>query len=679
MKLAAGQKVMSHREIALAIAVLSALAFCTDAGAQSLDLITNANLKAYTESELASGAPSIPVTSRALYREALQLLREGKKEEAVQKLELSANITGDYAAPLFTLARIKILSASPDFLPYLIDGCMRTALSYPSQAVFAANAAAFLIFTVVGALLATLVALLVKYWQLIDHKIVEAFADRFTFPPARWIIGIICVALVFMRLGFALYVAILLVALWSFMSRREKGAVLALVILLSAASFAARSSNTLAPAIDPRSVTNRLALVNRRGADEGCIARIRAIEGKGYQADRDFALGTMMYRIGRYPDAQGYLLESVSLANRFAPAFVNLGNVYFMQGDYDKALSGYQSAVELDSASAVANYNIGQAYIKKMLFAQSGEWLERANMLGIDAFRSAHPAIGLRNPPVYESGFDPGELRSIAYIEGGARRDILISEMLQPYVLFPFQWLWLLFAASLCAALILARKLPEAWHVERCENCGGATCSACEDAQTGIRLCRDCAEVIKDLGSVKVMEALLRTRRLRVASVRQRSHRRRTLFFPGASHLYYGRTAAGVALSLVGAGAVAILVWRGAYFKDPGAMNMVQPLWKMLFPLGALCAAYIASFRVKAPQEPRNYRVFPPEMRLQERGIAKEQEQGKAAAEPWVDPGPSGPTAVRAKSAADKTPEQKGQPGREEALVGGIEKGSKWH
>ncbi len=670
---------MWHRGTTLAIGIVCTLAFCTGVRAESLETITNANLKAYTESELAHGAPSIPVTSRALYREALQLLRDGKKDEAVRKLELAANITGDYAAPLFTLARIKVLSASPDFLPYLIEGCTRTALSYPSQAVFAANAAAFLIFTIVGALLATLVALLVKYWQLIDHKIVEAFAHRFTFPPARWIIALICVALVFMRLGLALYIAILLVALWSFMSRREKGAVLSLVILLSAASFAARSSNALAPAIDPRSVTNRLVLVNRRGADEDRVARIRAIEGKDFRADRAFALGTMMYRIGRYPDAQAYLLESVSLANRFAPAFVNLGNVYFMQGDYDKALAGYQSAFELDSASAVANYNIGQSYIKKMLFAQSGEWLERANMLGIDAFRSAHPAIGLRNPPIYESGFDSGELRSIAFLEGGARRDVLIGEMLQPYLLFPFQWLWLLFAASLCAATILSRKLPEAWHVERCENCGSATCSACENAQTGIRLCRECADVIKDLGSVKVMEALLRTRRQRVSSARQRSHRRRTLFFPGASHVYYGRTAPGIALSLIGAGAVAILAWKGAYFKDPGAMNIVQPLWKMLFPLGALCAAYIASFRVKAPQEPRNFRVFPPEMRLQERGIAKEQEQPKAAAaDPWTDTGANGPTAVHAKTGADATPEQQRPPARGEALVGGIEKGSKW-
>jgi len=669
---------MAHGRIAFAAVLLGALAFCTGAGAESLDAIANTNLEAYTEGELASGAPSIPVSSRALYREALQLLHEGKKDEAIGELELSANMTGDYAAPLFTLAKIKILSASPDFLPYLVEGCKRLALSYPSQAVLAANAAAFLIFALVGALFATLVALLVKYWQLIDHKIVEAFADRFSFPPARWIIGIICVALALMRLGLALYIAILLTALWSFMSKREKGAVLSLVILLSAASFEARYSNELAPAIDPRSVTNRLALVNRQGADEESIARIRDIDGKNFKTDRAFALGTMMYRAGRYTDAQGYLLESVSLAKGFAPAFVNLGNVYFMQGDYDKALAGYQSAVEIDSTSAVANYNIGQTYIKKMLFAQSGDWLERANTLGIEAFRSAHPAIGLRNPPVYESGFESGELRSIASREGSARREILVGEMLRPYLLFPFQRLWLLFAASLCAATILARKLPRAWHIERCGNCGGATCSACENMQTGIRLCSGCAEVIKDLGSVKVMEALLRTRRQRVASARQRSHRRRTLFFPGASHLYYGRTAPGVALSLVGAGAIAMLVWHGAYFKNPGAMNASRPLWNILLPLGALCAAYIVSFRVKAPLEPRNYRVFPPETRMQAKSAAPAQEQPKEAAGSWIDKDPSTPAAIDEKAGAGAAPDRKAPP-LEEAPVGGIEKGSKWH
>ncbi len=670
---------MSHRRIAFSIAVLCALAICTDAGAESLDAITNSNLRAYAERELAAGAPSIPVVSRALHREALQLLRDGRKDDAEQKLELAANLTGDYAAPLFTLTRIKLLSASPDFLPYAIEGCRRLAVSYPSQAMLAANAAAFTILTLIVALLAVLAALLVKYWQLIDHKIVEAFEHRCSFPPARWIIGVIVVSLAAMRLGVALYIAILVVALWAFMSRREKGTVLAFLILLSAASYLAPRSNALAPAIDPWSVTSRLSLVNRRGGSEECVARIRAIEDNRLRPERAFALGTMMYRCGRYADAQAYLLESVSLDRSFAPAFVNLGNVYFMQGDYDKAVAGYQSAVELDSTSAVAHYNIGQAYIKKMLFAQSGDWLERANTLGIEAFRAAHPTIGLRNPPVYEAGFETRALWVFARAEGKTRNGVLMSEMLRPYLLFPFHLLWVLFAVALCAALIIAWQLPEAWNVERCENCGSAACSRCESEVAGILLCRECAAVIKDLNSVKVMEALLRSRRQRIAGARQRSHRRRTILFPGAAHLYFERTADAVALSLLGAGAIAALVWNGAYFKDPGAAGFGRPLWETLVPIAALCAAYVASLRVRAPLEPRNYRIFPPEMRLQERDTAKKRDFEDVPAEPWTDPGPKGPTAVHSRDEAAGAPGPAKPRAGEGAPIGAIEKGSKWH
>jgi tetratricopeptide (TPR) repeat protein len=673
---------MSYRGVALSAIFLGVLAFCTEAAANSLDLITNETLKAYTESELESGAPSIPVTSRILYREALQLLGDGEKEKAVQKLQLAADLTGDYAAPLFTLARVELFSANPDFVPHLVEGLSRTIMSYPSQAVLAANAAAVLILALIVALLSTLVAFLFKYRTFIDHKLTEVSAGRLVCPPTRWIIGFVAIALLFLRLGLALYIAILVIVLWVFMSRREKGTVVTLIVLLSAASFSARYSNYLAPAIDPQSVVSRLALVNQRGVSEDCIARISAIPGDRFRAQKDFALGTMMYRFGIYDEAQKRLLASVSARPDYAAAFLNLGNVYFMQGDYDKALSGYQSAIQLDSTSAIANYNIGQTYIKKMLFAQSGDWLEHATVLGIDAFRSAHPAIALRNPPVYEAGFTTSELWSIAVAEGAARPGILMSEMLRPYLLFPFAWLWVLFMASLATAMILARKLPEAWLVEQCDNCGKPTCAACADTRTGIRLCRDCANVIRGLSSIKVMEALLRTRRLKVASLRQKQRVSKMRLFPGVSNTHQGRIFSGVSLSLLAGGALTLLAWRGAYFKDPRSTNNAEAAWSMLPPLVALLAAYLLSFRAKKPepQEQGKYHVLPADLRIQEQERPKETKNDKAAA-------PNDPRKTyEARKAADRKREESAPvsdsrkaPPREEAFTGEIEKGSKWH
>jgi tetratricopeptide (TPR) repeat protein len=669
---------MFRRVTVATMTLLGVLAFCTGAVPKSLDPITNETLNAYTANEIEYGAPSVPVSSRILLREALELAHNGRKEAAIQKLELAASLTGGYAAPLFALARIEFLSASPDFLFHLVEGVRRTVMSYPAQAVLAANVAAFLLLTLFGGLFATLVALLFRYWPFVNHKIVEACA-RHSPVPARWIVGLVCVALLFMRLGLAIYIALLVVTLWAFMSRREKGIILAFVMLLGAASFFSRHSNSLAPAIDPRSITNRLAAVNQRGVSEDCIARIRAIPGDRYRAQRDFALGTMMYRFGLYDEARSHLLESVSVRPRSSSSFLNLGNVYFMQGDYDKALAGYQSAIELDPASAVANYNIGQTYIKKMLFAQSGEWLEKATILGIDAYRSAHPALALRNPSVYEVGFTSGELWSIAAAEGAARHNVLMSEVLRPLLLFPFEWLWTLLAASVMAAMIIAWKLPEAWHIERCDNCGGATCAACQNTQTGIRLCSDCAGVISGLRSGKVQEALLRTRRQKLAARRQRSRPRKTLLFPGVSYAYHGKTLSGMALSLAGAGAIALLAWRGAYFKDPRSMNPAWPLWNMIPPLAALAAAYLLSFRARAPQEQNRYHVLPAEMRTQDQGPVVDKEKAGEPNDPWknYDAGAAAETPEKASFDSGAIPVKK--PPREEALASTIEKGSKWH
>ncbi|MGD1048967.1 MAG: tetratricopeptide repeat protein [Candidatus Krumholzibacteriaceae bacterium] len=668
--------------MALSAIFLGVLAFCTEAAANSLDLITNETLKAYTEGELESGAPSIPVTSRILYRDALQLLGDGEKEKAIQELQLAADLTGDYAAPLFTLARVELFSANPDFVPHFIEGLGRTVGSYPSQAVLAANAAGVIVLALIVALLSTLVALLVKYRTFIDHKLTEVSAGRLVFPPTKWIIGFISIALLLLRLGFALYIAILVVVLWVFMSRREKGTVVALLVVLSAASFSARYSNYLAPAIDPQSVVSRLALVNQRGVSEDCVARIRAITGDRFRAQKDFALGTMMYRFGIYDEAQKHLLASVSARPDYAAAFLNLGDVYFMQGDYDKALAGYQSALQLDSTSAIANYNIGQTYIKKMLFAQSGDWLEHATVLGIDAFRSAHPAIALRNPPVYEAGFTTSELWSIAIAESAGRPGVLMSEMLRPYLLFPFGWLWVLFTVSLAAAMILARKLPEAWLVGQCANCGKPTCAACADTRTGIRLCRECGDVIRGLSSVKVMEALLRTRRLKVTSLKQKQRVWKTRLFPGVSSTYQGRIFSGVSLSCLAAGAVTLLAWRGAYFKDPRSTSNAEAVWSMLPPLAVLVASYLLSSRAKQPepQEQGKYHILPPDLRIQEQERSKEAEN--AATETPDDPWKTYDAVeepARAKREDAKTPDSGKAPPREEVFIGEIEKGSKWH
>jgi tetratricopeptide (TPR) repeat protein len=660
VKVSIGQRVMSRNTLFASVVFIAVFALCTPALPKALDSIENRTLRDYSLGSLDRGAPSLSVTSRILYREALASLDQGDWQDARRKLILAAEISGDYPDPLFTLARIDLLHGKPECLPDLIDAAMRSCTSFTTQSLLAANAAFLIVLALVGALIATLVALLVRYWQLLDHTMIELVPRRAPYPPARWIAPVVCAALLLLRLGLAVYCAILAAALWVFMTRKEKGLVLSLMLLIGACSYGARFANCLAPAIDPGSVTRRLALVNQRGVDEQSLRSIEGIGDAEYRGEKDFALGTMLYRRGDYTQARAKLLEAVSERPDLSVAYLNLGNVYFMQGDYDRALAGYQSSIEIDSTNAVAHYNIGQSYIKKLLFAQSGVWLERANSLGIDRYRTSHPATTLRNATVYEEGFTGRELWTLARREAAGRDRVLLAEMLQPYLLFPFQYLWVLFAASIAAALLLARRLPDAWRVTRCDSCRMPTCPACTDTQLGISLCPDCTGVIRGLTGVKVMEALLRHRRQKVAGLMSARYRSRTLFFPGAAHVYHGRSFMGIVLAFVSSGAIASLAWRGGPFKDPSLADVSGSLWKALAPLAVVSAAWLLSLRAKPPKEAWNYHILPPEMRSQEQKKSKKESPEPEPAEPEAAPRPA------------KAPELA-------EAIGEIEKGSKWH
>jgi hypothetical protein len=127
----------------------------------------------------------------------------------------------------------------------------------------------------------------------------------------------------------------------------------------------------------------------------------------------------------------------------------------------------------------------------------------------------------------------------------------------------------------------------------------------------------------------------------------------------------------GFALSFASAGAIALLVWHGSYFKDPSSMTTPAPVWQRLLPCAALAVAWLLSYRSKPQEEPRNYHVFPAELRMQER--KQEKEQREEAPDPWKDyEAAKSPEKVR-------PPEPRKAPDPDSIFIGEIEKGSKWH
>ncbi len=633
---------MNRVKICLFLSLCVIVAICTSTFSHTLESIEDPNLHRYASLEIARGAPVLEVPSRVLYREALELLDGGKWRAARERLLLAASLAGDYPDPLFTLARIELLHGETDFLFHIVEGFSRVSKSFYHQSIIAANASLLLVAGMLCTLFVVLVVLAIKHWPLIDHWLRERYAGRFSIAPAGWVSIVVLISLAAMRLGIALYIAILFVVVWSCVGRRERALILALAIIVAASSLLARYSNAFIPALDPGSITHRLALINERATDEPLLEKIAGIDDPAYRAEREFALGTLLYRFRDYSGAKHHLLGSVSARNDFAPAYLALGNVYFMEGEYDKALAGYQNVVALDSTNALAYHNIGQTYIKKMLFSKSSAALERASKLGTERYDAANMSSRMMNIAVYEGGFDNAALWSLAFREGTARTGIYLGEAMQPYLLFPFERLWILLVASVAAAITIGRRTPRAWKVFRCDNCGSATCDRCADTETGLQLCNNCSRVISGLSSVKVMEALLRHRRQKMWARANRSAITwRSMFWPGASYVYHGQLSTGFMLILVNLGALLFLAWRGFYYKDYRSLTVSYPLWKTVAPLVVLSIGFLLSLKAKKTQKPRNYRILPPELWIETKD--RETELKKPVDEKSPGPGPPPP------------------------------------
>jgi tetratricopeptide (TPR) repeat protein len=75
-------------------------------------------------------------------------------------------------------------------------------------------------------------------------------------------------------------------------------------------------------------------------------------------------LGICLARLGRTAEAEEAYQKAEEADPYYLNTYVNRGNIFFLQGDYDKAIYAYNVAVSIDSTDANTWLNLGMAYKK---------------------------------------------------------------------------------------------------------------------------------------------------------------------------------------------------------------------------------------------------------------------------------------------------------------------------
>jgi len=274
--------------------------------------------------------------------------------------------------------------------------------------------------------------------------------------------------------------------------------------------------------------------------------------------------------------------------------YVNLGNVHFMQADYEKALQGYRKAESIDASDPVCQFNLAQAYIKTLLMKEASRSLQAAGT-GVEREKSRYAVDAFDATIVLPRLFSDKELWKLAVAEA---KTLDAERSAEGKTLFP----WLpgrTGAVIVILTLLLAAALSRLINPEKlafqCSNCGMLTCNGCCVEDREMTLCRECAKTVESVTSEKVVEALLRQKRQATFLRRKRSAKFVSMALPGVRDIYYGHVSRGVAVAFLFSVSVVFLVTGGSALSDPTFSATAGSLARMIIAAAGVIAGYALS------------------------------------------------------------------------------------
>jgi tetratricopeptide (TPR) repeat protein len=91
--------------------------------------------------------------------------------------------------------------------------------------------------------------------------------------------------------------------------------------------------------------------------------------------------GTALYATRRFTDALADLLAACDLDPVRPESRNTLGDIYFDQKNYDKAVEQYRVAIKLDPRTYIPYYSIGLVMKAQGNEAESRRWIERSKAI----------------------------------------------------------------------------------------------------------------------------------------------------------------------------------------------------------------------------------------------------------------------------------------------------------
>jgi hypothetical protein len=297
--------------------------------------------------------------------------------------------------------------------------------------------------------------------------------------------------------------------------------------------------------------------------------------------------------------AERHYRRALELRPRYAGAHVNLGNLLFLNNDFQAALNEYETAQKADPRLAIAFYNSSVASGETYRFDQQARMLENARKVD-----RAFVERLTRNPPPQKIVAYTPPVDEAWDVTARLSRNEDARALFGNYSTFdPLRsganQITLAALASLLLALLLLVIRRKGGIANACIKCGRTFCPRCKSARESSTYCTQCIHIYLKRDGVS-----LDTKRLKLDEVTDHHiavTRRNKIFatlLPGSSQMLEGRAVTGVIGFLLFAFFVfvAILVGRLAPSLGPSA-----EVAQLIIRVVAIAAAVITWLSMAIP------------------------------------------------------------------------------
>jgi len=544
------------------------------------------------------GVKNLPEISISILKEVENRKGELPPEESLELAELAVSLSPDIPAVHFKIAPYYL--SIKTFHPFkganeFIEGIKLQISNVDNRITLLTNLTYWTALSLIVVLFVFMFACCLKYSTLLHHLLTHLLPKSFSRLAITLIIVFIPV-IVFFILGPLSLVLIFAVYYWIFMNGQEKFisiCLLLLIVLLPVLFYV--------PVFPIKFDSSNEAKILRTDfqSDYEHTTKVFAelIEMQPDDVEAKLTLALFAKRSGNLSASTKLLNEIIKKKPGWDKPYINLGNIFYIRGKIDSAISNYNKAASMNSNNFLAKYNLGKAYFKQTRLEDANTQLKGATTIDPIQFNLLESLSDPKTPSRYI--FD----ETISYIDLEKRIRTLskfdtairdrIWEKTKLINATPLTSS-LITAIIIILLIILSKSLRAIAPPIACTICGTSFCKRCSQIMDRRNICSKCYFVFVSRDSIDPTFKLQkendeRKNKKKISIIKSLS----SLVIPGFGHIYLGSSIFGLFIVFICSWIILKLSIPNGIVSDPLSIALKPAAFPTVILLLIVIATYV--------------------------------------------------------------------------------------